>query len=119
MQGDNKGFLVCKKKMGTSAELLCRYTPNPFRQVLSFSRSLRPSAAEQARPDVPCASLPRTWASEACLHCRALEGTVCAWLVCFAVLPTMFHCPLIKRRSVDDNILSLRAVRRGGGEPEV
>ncbi len=38
VQGDNKGFLVCKKKMGTSAELLCRYTPNPFRQVAPFSR---------------------------------------------------------------------------------
>ena len=32
-QGDNKGFLVCKKKMATSAELLCRYTPAAFRQV--------------------------------------------------------------------------------------
>lgn len=31
-QGDNKGFLVCKKKMATSPELLCRYTPQPFRQ---------------------------------------------------------------------------------------
>eukprot|EP00884_Botryococcus_braunii_P004689 jgi/Botrbrau1/14220/Bobra.0254s0009.2 len=31
-QGDNKGFLVCKKKMATSAELLCRYTPHAFRQ---------------------------------------------------------------------------------------
>jgi serine/threonine protein kinase len=30
-QGDNKGFLVCKKKMATSAELLCRYTPQAFR----------------------------------------------------------------------------------------
>jgi serine/threonine protein kinase len=30
-QGDNKGFLVCKKKMATSPELLCRYTPQPFR----------------------------------------------------------------------------------------
>lgn len=30
-QGDNKGFLVCKKKMATSAELLCRYTPHSFR----------------------------------------------------------------------------------------
>lgn len=30
--GDNKGFLVCKKKMATSAELLCRYTPPAFRQ---------------------------------------------------------------------------------------
>ena len=33
LQGDNKGFLVCKKKMATSAELLCRYTPPAFRQV--------------------------------------------------------------------------------------
>ena len=24
LQGDNKGFLVCKKKMATSADLLCR-----------------------------------------------------------------------------------------------
>jgi hypothetical protein len=31
-QGDNKGFLVCKKKMATSAELLCRYTPPAFKQ---------------------------------------------------------------------------------------
>uniref|UniRef100_A0A061SHN6 non-specific serine/threonine protein kinase n=1 Tax=Tetraselmis sp. GSL018 TaxID=582737 RepID=A0A061SHN6_9CHLO len=31
-QGDNKGFLVCKKKMATSAEQLCRYTPAAFRQ---------------------------------------------------------------------------------------
>ena len=33
VQGDNKGFLVCKKKMATSAEQLCRYTPAAFRQV--------------------------------------------------------------------------------------
>jgi hypothetical protein len=26
-QGDNKGFLVCKKKMATSADLLCRCAP--------------------------------------------------------------------------------------------
>lgn len=32
-QGDNKGYLVCKKKMATSAEMLCRYTPPAFRQV--------------------------------------------------------------------------------------
>jgi len=31
-QGDNKGFLVCKKKMATNAEQLCRYTPAAFRQ---------------------------------------------------------------------------------------
>ena len=32
MQGDNKGFLVCKKKMATSAEALARYSPPAFRQ---------------------------------------------------------------------------------------
>ena len=32
-QGDNKGYLVCKKKMATSAEMLCRYTPPAFRLV--------------------------------------------------------------------------------------
>jgi len=31
-QGDNKGYLVCKKKMATSGEMLCRYTPPAFRQ---------------------------------------------------------------------------------------
>lgn len=31
-QGDNKGFLVCKKKMATSADMLCRYTHQAFRQ---------------------------------------------------------------------------------------
>ena len=36
LQGDNKGFLVCKKKMVTSAELLCRYTPPAFRQVTNM-----------------------------------------------------------------------------------
>lgn len=31
-QGDNKGFLVCKKKMATSPDVLCRYSPPPFRR---------------------------------------------------------------------------------------
>ena len=49
-QGDNKGFLVCKKKMATSAELLCRYTPPAFKQfteavvnLKAILGSLRPS----------------------------------------------------------------------------
>ena len=32
LQGENKGFLVCKKKMATCAENLTRYTPAAFRQ---------------------------------------------------------------------------------------
>lgn len=35
-QGDNKSFLVCKKKMGTSPEMLCCFCPPPFRQFLEF-----------------------------------------------------------------------------------
>ncbi|CAD7699909.1 unnamed protein product [Ostreobium quekettii] len=40
-QGDNKGFLVCKKKMATSAEMLCRYTPLAFRQFTEAVMNLK------------------------------------------------------------------------------
>ncbi|KAA3486389.1 Casein kinase I-like protein [Gossypium australe] len=33
-QGDNKSFLVCKKKMATSPELMCCFCPAPFKQFL-------------------------------------------------------------------------------------
>lgn len=33
-QGENKGFLVCKKKMSTSPEVLCCFSPAPFRQFV-------------------------------------------------------------------------------------
>ncbi|KAJ7965924.1 putative Casein kinase [Quillaja saponaria] len=33
-QGENKGFLVCKKKMATSPETLCCACPQPFRQFV-------------------------------------------------------------------------------------
>ena len=36
MQGDNKGFLVCKKKMATSPEMLCCFCPPPFKQFLEM-----------------------------------------------------------------------------------
>ncbi|KAL2619717.1 hypothetical protein AAZV13_08G322900 [Glycine max] len=35
-QGDHKSFLVCKKKMGTSPEMLCCFCPAPFRQFLEI-----------------------------------------------------------------------------------
>mmetsp|Transcript_30659 Transcript_30659/g.66924 ORF Transcript_30659/g.66924 Transcript_30659/m.66924 type:complete len:734 (-) Transcript_30659:270-2471(-) len=35
-QGENKGYLVCKKKMATSAESLCRYSPPAFRQYMEL-----------------------------------------------------------------------------------
>ncbi|CAJ2665643.1 unnamed protein product [Trifolium pratense] len=34
--GDNKSYLVCKKKMGTSPEMLCCFCPAPFRHFLEF-----------------------------------------------------------------------------------
>ena len=40
-QGDNKGFLVCKKKMATSPEALCRYTPSAFRQFMEAVINLK------------------------------------------------------------------------------
>ncbi|XP_076919434.1 casein kinase 1-like protein HD16 isoform X2 [Bidens hawaiensis] len=35
-QGDNKSFLVCKKKMTTSTEVLCEYCPAPFRHFVDM-----------------------------------------------------------------------------------
>ncbi|CAM8952931.1 unnamed protein product [Rhodiola kirilowii] len=35
-QGDNKSYLVCKKKMATSPEMLCCFCPAPLRQFLEI-----------------------------------------------------------------------------------
>ncbi|XP_028778932.1 casein kinase 1-like protein HD16 [Neltuma alba] len=40
-QGENKGFLVCKKKMGTSPESLCCFCPQPFRQFVEHVVNLK------------------------------------------------------------------------------
>ncbi|KAK7260725.1 hypothetical protein RIF29_27002 [Crotalaria pallida] len=40
-QGENKGFLVCKKKMATSPEVLCCFCPPPFRQFVEYVVNLK------------------------------------------------------------------------------
>lgn len=40
-QGENKGFLVCKKKMATSPETLCCFCPQPFRQFVEHVVNLK------------------------------------------------------------------------------
>ncbi|KAJ6818689.1 casein kinase 1-like protein HD16 [Iris pallida] len=40
-QGDNKSYLVCKKKMSTSPEILCSYCPPPFQQFLETVVNLK------------------------------------------------------------------------------
>ncbi|XP_076895196.1 casein kinase 1-like protein HD16 isoform X2 [Bidens hawaiensis] len=40
-QGENKGFLVCKKKMATSPETLCSFCPAPFRNFVEFVVNLK------------------------------------------------------------------------------
>ncbi|KAG6739418.1 hypothetical protein POTOM_057014 [Populus tomentosa] len=40
-QGENKGFLVCKKKMATSPETLCSFCPQPFRQFVEYVVNLK------------------------------------------------------------------------------
>ena len=41
MQGDNKSFLVCKKKMATSPELLCCFCPPPFKNFLEIVTNMK------------------------------------------------------------------------------
>ncbi|KAK1408003.1 hypothetical protein QVD17_39632 [Tagetes erecta] len=40
-QGENKGFLVCKKKMATSPETLCSFCPVPFRNFVEYVVNLK------------------------------------------------------------------------------
>ncbi|CAA0837516.1 Protein kinase family protein [Striga hermonthica] len=40
-QGDNKSFLVCKKKMSTSPELMCCFCPPPFKQFLETVTNMK------------------------------------------------------------------------------
>ncbi|MQM02845.1 hypothetical protein Taro_035615 [Colocasia esculenta] len=40
-QGENKGFLVCKKKMATSPDTLCSFCPQPFRQFIEYVVNLK------------------------------------------------------------------------------
>ncbi|KAJ0495821.1 putative protein-serine/threonine kinase CK1-CK1-Pl family [Helianthus annuus] len=39
--GDNKGFLVCRKKMATSPDHLCYFCPSPFKEFLEVVTSLK------------------------------------------------------------------------------
>lgn len=41
IQGDNKSFLVCKKKMATSPELMCCFCPAPFKQFLEAVTNMK------------------------------------------------------------------------------
>ncbi|PWA60577.1 protein kinase family protein [Artemisia annua] len=43
-QGDNKPFLVCKKKMATSPEMLCCFCPAPFKQFLEIVVNMKMSS---------------------------------------------------------------------------
>ncbi|KAJ9559001.1 hypothetical protein OSB04_013615 [Centaurea solstitialis] len=40
-QGDNKSFLVCKKKMATSPELMCCFCPLPFQHFLEAVTNMK------------------------------------------------------------------------------
>ncbi|PAN44587.1 hypothetical protein PAHAL_9G055900 [Panicum hallii] len=40
-QGDNKSFLVCKKKMATSPEILCCFCPAPFKHFLEMVTNMK------------------------------------------------------------------------------
>lgn len=40
MQGENKGFMVAKTKMGTSLDRLCNRFSPPFKQFLEYAISL-------------------------------------------------------------------------------
>ncbi|XP_011013374.1 PREDICTED: uncharacterized protein LOC105117411 isoform X4 [Populus euphratica] len=40
-QGENKGFVVCKKKMATTSDALCCFCPQPFKQLIEYVANLK------------------------------------------------------------------------------
>ncbi|KAJ7011884.1 hypothetical protein NC653_002088 [Populus alba x Populus x berolinensis] len=40
-QGENKGFVVCKKKMAITSEALCCFCPQPFKQFVEYVVNLK------------------------------------------------------------------------------
>lgn len=40
-QGENKGFVVCKKKMAITSEALCCFCPQPFKQFVEYVANLK------------------------------------------------------------------------------
>jgi hypothetical protein len=41
MQEDNRSFLVCKKKMETSPEMLCEFCPDPFKRFVEMVTTMK------------------------------------------------------------------------------
>ena len=41
VQGDNKSFLVCKKKMVTAPEVLCGFCAAPFRKFMQIVANMK------------------------------------------------------------------------------
>ena len=81
-QGDNKGFLVCKKKMATSADMLCRYTHQAFRQVCT-SRLVHGGAPPRGCVNAYAyenTELPSGWSSRRTFISMSLECVECTRL---------------------------------------
>jgi hypothetical protein len=87
-QGDNKGYLVCKKKMATSAEMLCRYTPPAFRSFTegvvnqrfdeepryeAYMRLFEPLCGPGPQRPILTEGANKVW----CMWCTQYSGTRC------------------------------------------
>lgn len=83
-QGENKGFWVCKKKMQTSAEMLCRYTPPEFSQFVEAVMNLKfdeePRYAAYINLLAPVAQGDRVHQSRSTHHHRV--DALPSWLDC-------------------------------------
>jgi hypothetical protein len=97
-QGDNKGYLVCKKKMATSAEMLCR-------------------CARAALAPMRCAG-PPAGAAVAGAGRHGPSAARAGWLQPGACQPASLPTPA-PAPTLQVHAARLPAVHRGGGQPQV
>ena len=93
-QGDNKGFLVCKKKMATSPDMLSRYSPPPFKLFAEAVVNLKfdevPKYGAYMALFEPLCGPPGPGRPIITDSAPAVSATCCA-VPCCAVLPMAAH----------------------------
>lgn len=86
LQGENKGFLVCRKKMGTSPEMLCCLCPPPFQQFLEMVTDMK--FDEEPNYSKLISLFDNSIVSTASLRPIKIDGAlkVCVWYSIFLII---------------------------------
>ena len=92
-QGDNKSFLVCKKKMSTSPELMCCFCPPPFKLFLEAVTNMKfDEEPNYAKLISIFDTLIETCAISRPIRIDGALKVGCLWFLCFFFFFTIYKC---------------------------